>query len=161
MKRVVTFLLIALVAGLMTTANGKEPEKRIPDYEPVSINTNGSTSYVELKITSKKKHSLSEYAKCAVHFVLFGKPAGENSVMLSSPTIMVSPLAEQQYADFFNKFFESSYASYASVDSTSRKPVKIAETGEKAISYRVAVSTSQLRRDLETLGLIDGLNTWE
>lgn len=66
-------------------------------------------------------------------------------------------MAEMQHADFFKSFFQSAYAGYVQVQSDTRRVVKVGK--EYKTKVTVAVSTSQLRQDLEKAGILKSLKS--
>ena len=68
-----------------------------------------------------------------------------------------SALSEQQYADFYNTFFQQSYQQYGQTVSSSRSVMKTGK--EYQISAVVSVMKDQLRKDLTQQGVIKSLNS--
>ena len=153
------FLLVALSVASSTWA--KEGDGLIPEYQIEGAGTgNMATSMVQITIVSKSKNfSEHDFGRCAVHGVLFRGYSDAKGAFTSAthPAMMGSPMAETQHADFFKSFFESNYASYVQVQSDTRRVIKVGK--EYKTTTVVAVSTSQLRKDLEQAGILKSLNS--
>lgn len=161
MKRILLFLLIALIGGMTLSAKGKE-KKLIPDYSIEGVGSKSmSTSYVKVTIIAKKGDvDMADFGRCAIHGVLFRGYTNSESSYMSTPTsaLMGSPMEEIKHADFFKSFFESTYSNYVNIQSESRRVDKIEGKKECKNSFVVEVLTEQLRRDLESMGMIEGIN---
>lgn len=155
-------MTLALMVMLCLTAYAKgEDTKQIPEYQIEGAGTgNMGTALVQVTIVSKKADFHEhEFGRCAVHGVLFRGYSDANASFTSSkvPPLMGSPMAEMQHADFFKSFFENAYAGYVQVQSDSRRVVKVGK--EYKTKVIVAVSTSQLRQDLEKAGMLKSLKS--
>ena len=153
----------------MTTANGKEPEKRIPHYTITGEGVGtGQTVTVEVEINQKnKKFDPEVFARCAVHGVLFrgyniaqDKKSQEFGLVAATIPGMTDSDKEKQYADYFNNFWEETYSNYAQVLYETRENLKM---GDKwRVKVKVTVFKENLRRELEKVGIIKGISGgWE
>ena len=156
--RLFTFALLVMFS---ITGFAKGEEQLIPEYQIEGAGTgNMGTVLVQVTIVSKKSDfKESEFGRCAVHGVLFRGYSDANSSYTSShtPALMGSPMAEMQHADFFRSFFQSAYAGYVQVQSDTRRVVKVGK--EYKTKVTVAVSSSQLRQDLEKAGILKSLKS--
>ena len=161
MKKFTLLLFVVCVGIMFINAKSKEDQNLIPEYQIEGTGTeNGSTTLVVVTIVSKNNDFREhDFGRCAVHGILFrGFTNAYNSLSTSNhPALMGSPMAEMQNADFFNNFFQSTYAGYVRVQSDSRKVVKVGKEYKQKVI--VAVSERQLRKDLEDIGLIKSLKS--
>lgn len=158
MSRLLIFLLVTM--SIVSTA-WAEGGKLIPEYQIEGAGTgNMATSLVQVTIISKNKDFHEhEFGRCAIHGILFRGYSDANSSYTSSShsAIMGSPMAEAQHADFFKSFFDSMYAGYVQVQGDTRRVVKVGK--EYKTSVTVAVSVSQLKKDLEKAGILKSLKS--
>ncbi len=144
-------LLIAL------TALAKD---NVLDYQIEGAGGNAGMDLVKVTIVSKKSDIKEEqFGRCAIHGILFRGYSTASSFGLSGnrAPLMGSPLAEQQHADFFSSFFDDTYKGYIQVMSDTRRVVKVGK--EYKVTSVVAVSVSNLRRDLEKIGILKSINS--
>lgn len=153
MKKLFISIFVILSCVVMAKA-----EETILPYEIYGAGTGVQGSYVvEVIVTSKKSNvSDTELVKSAIHGVLF-KGFFNDELRQSQKPLVTSPLAEQQHADFFKEFFAGSYKNYGQALSGSRRVTKVNK--EYKIKMTVTVYKDQLRKDLEAVGVVSGLNT--
>lgn len=157
MKRLLS-LVLAMFVLLPSFAKEKENTMEY-QIEGEGVG-NGGTNIVNITIVSKKNDITEEkFAQCAVHGILFrGYTNSLGSYSSSTVAPMAgSPINEMEHADFYKEFFKSTYKGYVQIMDSSRKVVKVGK--EYKITTAVAVSTSQLRRDLEKMGIIKSLKS--
>lgn len=127
----------------------------IPSYTIEGAGTGVQGTYlVKVTMTAKKPDKVKDIdlAQCAVHGVLFRGFSGERQ---HQRPLAGNAMNEQQYADFYNTFFQQAYQQYANTESTSRTVMKVGK--EFKISALVSVMKDQLRKDLSQQGVLKGL----
>lgn len=161
MKGKILLLLFALCLPFVALAQKTDIKKGDVSYglEAAGVGAQG-TALVKLEYISKQKkvpvQVLQEYA---VRGVLFkGIAAGACSHTTQKP-LCGSATAEQNHAEFFDKFFEDeSYKNYVQFVEGSLRIVAYKNKNYKATANLV-VFKDQLRKDLEAAGVIKGLNS--
>jgi hypothetical protein len=130
------------------------------DYDIEGAGTGVQGTYLVKVTVRSKKSSVSDdlIARCAVHGVLFKGFSNESQRIHQKP-LAGSAAVEAQHADFFNNFFaENGQAkNYVSAVESSRKVVKVDKMYN--ISTIVTVNKDLLRKDLESAGVLKGLNS--
>ncbi len=130
------------------------------DYEIEGAGTGAQGTYLVKVTVRSKKSTVSDdlIARCAVHGVLFKGFSNEAERIHQKP-LAGSAAAEAQHAEFFSNFFvENGQAkNYVSSIHTSRQVVK--ENKMYKISTIVTVNKDLLRKDLESAGVLKGLNS--
>lgn len=155
MKKLSFQLFITFLLGVMPFLCKAE---EMPQYSIVGAGVGEQGTYlVKVTVTSKKSNiEENSLIKCAIHGVLFrGFSSKENRQ--SQKPLAGSALNESQYADFYSNFFKTTYMNYANVLTGSRQVVKSGK--EYKVSVVVAVSKTQLKKDLIDAGIIKGLKT--
>ncbi|MCM1290421.1 MAG: hypothetical protein NC207_00620 [Bacteroides sp.] len=152
MNRLLSVLLIFLTS-LASFAKSNDDY----NYELEGAGTASEGSYLVkvTVITKDKKLSDTELKKAAVKGVLFRGFNNPATRVTQKP--LAGSMAEAQHVDFFKEFFTSSAANYASIVSGSRQVVKSGK--EYRVSAIVSVSKEQLLKDLQTAGIVKGLNS--
>lgn len=156
MKNLLSLVLILVCC--VGTAFAKGEENTILPYEIYGAGTGVQGTYtVEVVVTAKKANvSDDEIVKSAVHGVLF-KGFINEEMRLNQKPLAGSALAEQQHADFYKEFFAASYKNYGQAVGTSRRVTKVKK--EYKVKMKVTVFKDQLRKDLESVGVVAGLNS--
>lgn len=127
----------------------------IPTYTIEGAGTGVQGTYLVKVTTSAKspnKVSDTDLALCAVHGVLFRGFSGERQ---HQRPLTGNAANEQQYADFYNSFFQQAYKQYGYTEPTSRSVMKVGK--EYKVSALVSVKKDQLRKDLTQQGIIRGI----
>ena len=127
----------------------------IPTYTIEGAGTGVQGTYLVKVTTSAKspnKVSDTDLALCAVHGVLFRGFSGERQ---HQRPLTGNAVNEQQYADFYNTFFQQAYKQYGYTEPTSRSVMKVGK--EYKVSALVSVKKDQLRKDLTQQGIIRGI----
>lgn len=157
--RIIITILLTLLAIAPSWA--KDTESGTPEYQIEGAGTgNSGTVLVKVTIVGKNKNvSDAQLGMSAIHGVLFRGYSDSNSSFTSTnaTAMLGSPMAEQQHADFFKSFFGGTYSSYVQLVSDTRRVVKAGKDWK--VSAVVAVSTSQLRQDLEKAGVLKSLKS--
>ena len=131
----------------------------MPTYTIEGAGTGIQGTYlVKISMTAKKPGDVSDQdlLRCAVHGVLF-RGFNSSEYRQRQRPMAGSALSEQQYADFYNTFFQQSYQQYGQTVSSSRSVMKTGK--EYQISAVVSVMKDQLRKDLTRQGVIKSLNS--
>lgn len=131
----------------------------MPTYTIEGAGTGIQGTYlVKISMTAKKPGDVSDQdlLRCAVHGVLF-RGFNSSEYRQRQRPMAGSALSEQQYADFYNTFFQQSYQQYGQTLSSSRSVMKTGK--EYQISAVVSVMKDQLRKDLTQQGVIKSLNS--
>lgn len=146
--------MAALALPLTTVAK----DNKELNYEIEGAGTGVQGAYlVKVTVTSKKTSITDdEIGRCAVHGVLFRGFSSKEHRQMQKP-LAGTALNEQQHRDFYDDFFKSAYKSYVQTVSGSRQVLKAGK--EYRITATVSVAKEQLHRDLESAGIIKGLNT--
>lgn len=162
--KVISLLMIALIVSFNVNGQTKNQKKAagymIGNYEVECLGTGmDGTQLVKVwGFGSKPDDAIYQARKNAVHAVIF------KGIITGKPGCMQRPLvtkpgAEVQHADFFNNFFSDGgsylrFVSQAGDGSVDR--IKIDRKTYK-IGVVVSVMHAQLRRELETAGIIPKL----
>ena len=149
-------LLLVFLSFSFSTLGAKS---RITDtrYDIEGVETGQQGTYlVKVYVYSKKSSVTTEEFKfAAVHGVIFRGFAGKG---FGAQKPIAKPEAQTQHADFFNAFFNNgNYAAYAQVVNPVADRVKIGK--EYKIAATVSVSKDELRKTLESAGVIRSLNS--
>lgn len=153
MRRVITMLLLLLVAGLGAMAKGE----KMPKYDITGAGS-GTEGTVLVKVyVYAKKATDQELKRAAVHGVVFRSFAG-NASGARQPA-MASPEAEADHAAFCENFFatDGPCQNYASVVAGSYDRVKTSK-GYKTGAI-LQVDKTALRRELEKAGVVRALSS--
>lgn len=155
MQKLISLFLCLMVCSLACMADDK-----LPEYALEGAGTGAQGSYlIKISLISKdKKPDDSKLLRAAVHGVLF-KGFNNKELRQHQKPLAGSPAVEAQHPDYFNSFFADggAYTNYADVVSGSRQVMK---TGKKyRVTVTVTVYKDQLRKDLESAGVLKGLNS--
>jgi hypothetical protein len=165
MKKIIGLLILIPVIFLQTAAGQTNQQRKaagfvIGNYEVECMGTGmDGTQLVKVWGFGKKpEDAIYQARKNAVHAVIFkGILTGEPGCM--QRPLVTKPGAEVQHADFFNNFFSDggSYLRFVSQsgDGTVDR-IKIDKRTYK-VGVVVSVMHAQLRRELETAGIIPKL----
>lgn len=166
MKKVLAFTLMAAILYPMSAfAKKKDKEGLVPNYQVEGagmLDNNAVKVCVTVYADRKDKVTDDDFAKCAVHGVLFRDFSDATNAGQGMPSthyaIMKSPSAETEHFNFFEPFFtEGDAMKYTQVISDTRRVVK---SGKKwKISTVVTVNTSALRSDLKNQHLVKDLGS--
>lgn len=166
--------MIVVIAFLqLTTQNGfaqagkkadKDTEHWRYEVQCAGVGTDG-TKLVKVWSYSKKPTVAIEQAKKnAVHGMVFKGYAGNSSTRCpSAPPLSNNPAIEQEKAEFFSVFFADNgkYMQFVSASNDGaiapEDRVKIGK--EYKIGITVSVMYDQLRKELESAGVIKGLSS--
>lgn len=157
MNKLLTILMLLAIAVL--PASSKKKETKPLKYDIVGngiAQTSGRIVRITIYAKDKNKVSSDDFAKAAVHGVLFRGYSDSSTsgfdTLAKYPAIMGSPMAEAQHAEFFKPFFEDGlYAGYVQCMEDTRRTVKVGK--EWKVSCDIVVSDVMLRQDLEKAGI--------
>ena len=129
----------------------------MPEYTIEGAGTGVQGTYlVKVTMMAKKANTVTDQdlLRCAIHGILFRGFTSTENRQHQRP-LAGSALNEQQYADFYNGFFQQSYQQYGQAVSSSRSVTKVGK--EYKITSVVSVTKDQLRKDLTQQGVLKGL----
>lgn len=160
MKR--TLILTVMVAFLAIfcaeAKKSKEDNKLKYEIEGAGTATDGNY-LVKITLDTKDKNVEDDVLKrAAVHGVLF-RGFSNTEKRQSQKPLAGSPANEAQHIDFYKEFFDDggTASAYASIIGNSRSVMK---SGKRyKVSAIVTVSKESLRKYLEEMGVIRGLNS--
>lgn len=138
-----------------TSAESAQLNYTMPSYTIEGAGTGIQGSYlVKVTLMTKKPTTVTDldFAKCAVHGVLFSGFSGERQ---HQRPLAGSAANERQHANFYNDFFAHPYSHYALPEPSSRMVAKVAK--EYRVSLLVSVKKDQLRKDLTQQGVLRSL----
>ena len=149
--KVLLLLVCFSLACTTVTAKKKSITQTRYDIDGMEVGTQG-TYLVKVHIyTQNASVSTDEFKFAAVHGVIFKG--------CSSQTPLAKAESEKQHSDFYQAFFDNGdFTSYANVITPNSERVKMSNK-EYKISAVVSVSKDELRRALETAGMIRNLNS--
>lgn len=159
-------IALALILGLCYSVDAKKKDDNWRhNIQIEGVSKDMTNSVVKISIIDKKKDKITDdlLGRGAVYAIIF---KGYKTVSSSNtgyadstqPPLVEGLGVEQQYADFFNPFFENGdYSKYVQVINDSRRVAKVGK--EYKVSAKVSVNVRQLRRDLEQIGVVKGLNS--
>lgn len=146
-------ILFFLILCVTIPGIAKDPEPIIPPYQIKAAGV-APQGYYLVEVTAtvpKKRVSMEEVKKCAVHGVIFKGFAGTSDVQSQRP--ILSPTVEAQHADYFNAFFANGdYGLYVSAVDPAVKTVK--QGKRYLVTGVVSVGKEELRRTLEQAGIV-------
>ncbi len=152
------FLTLLLLFTISNFAIAKDKENL--NYEIEGAGTGAQGTYLVKVIVINKSSKINDelIARCAVHGVLF-RGFNNKELRQSQRPLAGSAMAESQHADFFKDFFsENGLAkNYVASINGSRQVIKSGK--QYKISTIVTVNKEQLHKDLESAGIIKGLNS--
>jgi hypothetical protein len=157
------FVAIILLCSLTSYSQAKKKANKETDafrYE-ISCEGEGVQGTYLVKVWSYSKRpavALEQSKKNAVHGIIFKGFPGIGQKCQSQRPIAPNPSIEQQYADFFKKFF-SNGGDYMKYVTTSGGSDVLKVKKEYKVGVVVSVSKDQLRKDLEAAGIIKGLGS--
>lgn len=162
MKKILFLMLAAMmVLPAMATKKSKaEKDTKQYRYEIECAGSAVSGTYLVRVYSYSKKASVAEdqCRKNAVHGVIFkGVAAGENCAYKAP--LVKTPGAEEQYKDFFASFFKDGgeFQRYASIIAGTQTSDKVGK--EYKVGVTVSIQIDQLRKALESAGVIRGLSS--
>ena len=156
----VAFLAISTIAGAQTKKQKKMAGYLMSNYEVECMGTGmDGTQLIKVWGFGKKPDKAVYQAKRnAVHAVMFkGINTGKPGCMMRP--LITSPSAEVQHADYFNTFFAEGgrYLNFvAQTGDGTLDRIKISKKQYK-VGVVVSVRHAELRRELETAGIIKRL----
>lgn len=108
----------------------------------------------------KKEMNQNMIKRAAVHGVIFRGFTGDVGC-IAQKAMAKSPMLEQEKAPFFQLFFEDNgqFMRYAKIVEGTFKTVGLAAKKEYLIQATVSVQKDQLRKDLESAGVIQSLSS--
>ncbi|OFY22565.1 MAG: hypothetical protein A2W98_09415 [Bacteroidetes bacterium GWF2_33_38] len=166
MNRLSFIFILSLCTSLVTFAQaGKKADKDTEAwrYEVECVSTGAAGTYlIKVWSYSKKPNVAIEQAKKnAVHGIIFKGFSGAGAGCTQKP-LANSPALEEEKADFFTEFFTDGgkYMKFVSV--TNDGAIQAGDVVKIGKEYKVGVVVSvlkdNLRKDLESAGIIKGLD---
>lgn len=155
-KRIFLTLMVLFTASAIAFA--KDDDKLNYEIEGAGTGSQG-TYLVKVTVISKKSKINDDLiALCAVHGVLF-RGFNNKELRQNQRPLAGSPMVEAQHADFFKDFFaeNGTAKNYVASVNGSRQVIKAGK--QYKISSIVTVNKEQLHKDLESAGIIKGLNS--
>lgn len=169
MKFVYTVLVTVLFCGMgfsqtrqKKKANAATNEWRY-ELECMGVGTQGTYLVKVWSYSKNPKIAIEQAKKNAVHGIVFKGFSGTGQMCPSQKALAPQVGVEEQFKSFFERFFadNGNYMKYVSVSSDggvgAQDIVKIGK--EYKIGIVVSVMKDALRKDLETAGVIKGLNS--
>ena len=162
MKKILSTLLFASILVFLTGCGAPTKLSQTStgrfQYELEGI-SNGSQGTYLVKVwtySNDAKVDIEICKKNAVHGVIFKGYPAHGTVRPQNPLVK-EPGAEQQFADYFDKFFADGgeYNKYVRVTGGSQEVIKVGTSYH--VGIMVSVSKDQLRKALEAAGIVKGL----
>lgn len=158
-KQTLFIILLSLLYGITISAKEKD-EIVLPEYELQGCGTGMQGTYlVDVTIYHKDRDASASFiGRCAVHGVLFRGFSNKELRQAQKP-LAGNASVEVQHKDFFESFFAQGgqAAGYTKEISGSRKVVKSGKLYK--ITATISVNKDQLRKDLESAGVIKKLGS--
>lgn len=151
-------VLILLFNSFVSSAKNNGDKSPLNNYSIESAGRPASQGSYLVKVTVNTKNKNlpdKEISKCAVHGVIFRGFAGDNHH--SEKPLARSASAEEEHKEFFESFFNSKAATYASPVQSTRQVSKSGK--EYVISEIVEVRKDNLKNDLKEAGVIRTLTS--
>ncbi len=132
--------------------------------EPIKYDIEGCDTGVEgtyvvkvyIYINKKSKVTVKDFKYAAVHGVIFRGFRGKG---LSLQKPMASAVSEQEHSEFYSPFFKNGdYAAYAEIVNGAADRIRVSKK-EYKVAAVVSVSKDNLRKALESAGVIRSLNS--
>jgi hypothetical protein len=156
----VVFILLCCCTGFSQAKKKANKQTTNFRYEIACEGVGVQGTYlVKVWSFSKKPAVAAEQSKKnAVHGIIFKGVPGSGQKCQSQRPIASNPTLEHEQADFFRKFFSDGgdYMKYVTVSGGS-ETLKVGK--EYKVGVVVSISKDQLRKDLETAGIIKGLGS--
>lgn len=155
--KIFSFFIIAMCMAF--TVDAKQKDQTL-SYDIEGAGTGAQGTYmVKVTVIGKNKKPAEELIKrCAVHGVLFRGFANKELRQNQKP-LAGSAANEAQHTDFYKDFFaeNGTATAYAQIVTGSRQVVKAGK--EYRVSDVVIVNKDQLLKDLQSAGVVRGLNS--
>ncbi|MDE5743358.1 MAG: hypothetical protein K2H62_03290 [Bacteroidales bacterium] len=160
-------VLFVLALGCCTTVSAANKQKKADKdtdnwrYEIECAGTGADGTYlVKVWSYSKKADLAAEQSlKNAVHGVLFKGITGQPGGCPSQRALISTPNVQNEQRDFFAKFFSSNGGDFRKYAVATGTPERVKLKKEYKVGVTVSVAKDQLRRDLESAGIIKGLGS--
>ena len=163
-KKLGFIVILFLVASILVSGQNKKQQKMagylIGNYEVECMGTgmDGTQLIKVWGFGNKPDKAIYQAKKNAVHAIMFKGIQGGKPGCMSRPLI-TSPSAERMHQEYFNSFFSNGgrYLQFVSQTGDGKVDrIKISRK-EYKVGVVVAVMHSQLRRELEDVGIIKKL----
>ena len=163
MRKILSMALLvlatALFVGCASTKSIQKTDAGKFQYELEGVGNATQGAYlVKVWTYSPTKHAnIEECKKNAVHGVIFKGYAASGQVRAQQPLVREAG-AQMTHADYFNQFFADGgeYNRYVTVTQGSQEVLRVGKTYK--IGLVVSVSKDQLRKALESAGVVKPLN---
>lgn len=154
-RRNILTIFIVLLCSFVSMSQNK-----LLDYEIAGNGTGVQGRYLVnvCAISPSSKLDDAQIAKCAVHGVLF-KGFSNKELRQNQKPIIEDASIEAANQDFFKSFFADggAYGKYVEIVNQSRKVIKSGK--QYKVFSDVTVNKEQLRKDLESAGIIKSINS--
>ena len=130
------------------------------EIECMGVGTAGTYLVKVWSYSKKPEVALEQAKKNAIHGIIFKGFGASNACRQAQKPMATSPTLEHEQAGFFKTFFKNGgdYMKYvATSEPNSRDVLKIGK--EYKVGVVVSIFKDNLRKDLETAGILKGLNT--
>jgi len=164
-----TILLIFMLISFSLSVNAQAKKKANKDteqwrYEIECVGTGVQGTYL-IKVWSYSKKpdvAIEQAKKNAVHGIIFKGYAGGKNGCTSQKSLARNPNLEQEQETFFKGFFADGgkymkFVSFAADAAVAASDIMKVGRKEYKIGVVVSVKKDELRKDLETAGIIKGL----
>lgn len=158
---VILCILFSSLFSVLTDAKNKnESEQWRYDIECAGAGSEGTFLVKVWSYGKKGNIPTDDVKKNAVHGVLFKGVAGGPQGCTAQKALVRNGAVQHEKADFFETFFgkEGTYLKYASVTSSTPEVIKLGKN-EYKVGYIISVSKDQLRKDIESAGIIKSLSS--
>ena len=159
-----SFLLFSSVISYAQSSRKADKDTKKYRYEIEAVDVGAGGSYL-IKVWSYSRNpdiAIEQAKKNAVHGIIFKGFIGIRGVPGQHPLVN-SPNVEQEKVEYFNAFFNDGgkYNKFVSLSSdggiAAGDRLKVGK--EYKIGVIVSVKTPELRKELESAGIIKGLNS--
>ncbi|MCQ2351538.1 MAG: hypothetical protein MJ003_06150 [Paludibacteraceae bacterium] len=162
MKRIILFLIAAMAVSTACMASSKSKADKDTQkwrYEIECAGTGTAGTYlVKVWSYSKKQATATNQAvKNAVHGVMFKGVAGGRGCA-TQRAMVTDPSVQSAKEDFFNRFFADG-GDFQKYGSATGVPEVVKVGKEYKVGVVVSVYKDNLRKDLESAGIIRGLSS--
>lgn len=153
---------IGLLLWMLWMAMPVEAKKDKPLTYEIQCAGSATQGYSLVKVRaivdSKKDIGDNILKRCAIHGVLFRGYSGGNGCV-SQPPLAGSAIVEQQYSDFFLPFFREGGGCEAYCTMVEGSMQTVRQGKQYVVTGVVNVAKSQLRKDMETAGVVRKLSS--
>ncbi len=163
MKNKLFVLLVSVVAMLLSScATQKKLNADTAQFRyEIECAGNGAQGTYLVKVwtyTKAPKAAVAQCKKNAVHGVIFKGFAGADGCV-SQRALVPNPGVEIEHKDYFRLFFDDAHGEYMKYVTLTSAPHEVVKVGrEYKVGIVVTVQKDALRKALESVGIVKGLN---